>query len=96
RGHLELLETPEQLLAVRRDLEADERWVIVNFSEDAVAWQPHAADAAPESQPAGAQVPPGRPFVVEISSGGAGALSVPGSPFPGRIGPEEAVVLRLA
>ncbi|HXY42684.1 MAG TPA: alpha-amylase family glycosyl hydrolase [Acidimicrobiales bacterium] len=100
RGRLELLESPEPLLAVRREHAGDEVWVLVNFSEEEIVWQPdaetpaarigrsvagHAAKAAPSTR-----------FVVEISSGGLGALSEAGSAYGGRIGPEEAVVLRLA
>ena len=79
RGDLELLETGDQLLAVRRHLGDDVRWVIVNFSAEEVAYQP----------------PTTRLLSVEISSGGAGALSSDGAPYGGRLGPEEAVLLRL-
>jgi alpha-glucosidase len=79
RGDLELLDTGDQLLAVRRHLGDDECWVIVNFSAEEVAYQP----------------PTTRLLSVEISSGGAGALSSDGAPYGGRLGPEEAVLLRL-
>ena len=96
RGDLEVIESPEQLLVVRRELAGDERWVMVNFSEEEVDWQPLAARAAGGAAAAGEEASPRTPFVLEISSGGAGALSAAGSPYRGRLGPEEAVVLRLA
>jgi alpha-glucosidase len=82
RGNLELLGAPEQLLVVKRELAGEARWVAVNFSEDEVAWQPVAGSPASS--------------IVEISSGGEQALSSAGMPYEGRLGPEEAVVLRLA
>jgi alpha-glucosidase len=78
RGDLDLVESGDQLLAVRRHLGDDERWVIVNFSAEDVAFRPPAATS----------------LTVEISSGGDGALSAEGSPYGERLGPEEAVVLR--
>jgi alpha-glucosidase len=81
RGDLELLEAPDQLLAVRRHLEGEQWWVVVNFSSDNVAWAPQPGASS---------------LVVEITSAGAGALCSDGSLYEGILGPEEAVFLRPA
>ncbi|MGH9170325.1 MAG: alpha-amylase family glycosyl hydrolase [Acidimicrobiales bacterium] len=75
RGDAELCETPADLLAVRRHLDGEQRFVLVNFGDGELAWSP-----------------PGD-WTVELTSGGEGALSRPGSVYGGRLGPEEAVVL---
>jgi alpha-glucosidase len=80
RGDLELLESPPSVLAVKRAGDDDERWVLVNFSEDPILFVP----------------PPARSLRVEITSGGHGALGTAGLLWGGRLGPEEAVILRPA
>ena len=92
-GDLELLEAPGDLLVARRQLESEVRWVVVNFSPEAVGWSPPAAGGTTSARGGGHEGPR---FTVELSSGGEGALSQDGSSFEGRVGPEEAVVLRLA
>jgi hypothetical protein len=68
------------VLAVKRAGDDDERWVLVNFSEDPILFVP----------------PPARSLRVEITSGGHGALGTAGLLWGGRLGPEEAVILRPA
>jgi alpha-glucosidase len=80
RGDLELLAAPPQLLAFRRHLDGDESWLVVNFSQDEVAWAPVTATR----------------LVVGIGSAGEGALCSDGSAYEGTLGPEEAVFLRPA
>jgi len=81
RGGVELVEAPDQVLAVRRHAEGHESWVVVNFSEDDVTWAPVTGATA---------------LIVEISSAGEGALCSNGSHYEGALGPEEAVYLRPA
>jgi alpha-glucosidase len=78
RGELELLETPDQVLAVRRVLDGDQRWVVVNFGDEPIAWAPVASVAVE----------------VQVTSGGEGACNVANSAYGGVLGPEEALVLR--
>ncbi|HKH88375.1 MAG TPA: alpha-amylase family glycosyl hydrolase [Acidimicrobiales bacterium] len=54
RGDLELLDTSGDVLAVRRTLDGDDRWVAVNFGAEAADWAP-----APDAR-----------YTVEITSAG--------------------------
>jgi alpha-glucosidase len=81
RGALELLDAPDDVLAVRRAHGAhdgDHRWVAVNFAAEAVEWAPAG----------------GALYTAEITSGADGARSVAGTEYAGSLGPEEAVILR--
>ncbi|MHB1511006.1 MAG: alpha-amylase family glycosyl hydrolase [Acidimicrobiales bacterium] len=107
RGELELLDTPDEILAVRRHGVGEERWIAVNFSQAAIAWQPPAPQGSPAPQgpspvPApkvleGSPAPQEPPlFVVELTTGGQGSLTREGAGYEGQLGPEEAVILRPA
>jgi alpha-glucosidase len=78
KGATELLESPDDVLAVRRTAGADECFVLVNFSAAPITWRPPTAEA----------------LLVMISSAGEEALSTPGSAYDGALGPEEAVIVR--
>jgi alpha-glucosidase len=80
RGSLELLDSPDDVLAVRRTAGSDECFVLVNFSAAPVTWAPALHER----------------LRVAMSSGGEGALCENDSPYEGVLGPEEAVVLRLS
>lgn len=90
RGDLDVLESPDDILAVRRHVSDDQRWVVVNFSGVEAAWQPPRPPGPPGLTGSGTAPA----LVVEISSGGDGAHAKAGSRYDGRLGPEEAVVLR--
>lgn len=79
RGDAELGEVTGNLLAVRRHIDGRQRWILVNFGEEAVEWAP---DGGAEG------------WNVALTSGGEGALSRAGTAFGGSLGPEEALVLR--
>lgn len=83
RGDLDVLDSQEDVLAVRRRWQDDERWVAVNFAAEAVEWAPTAHDDEAR-------------LTVEITSGGDRSRCVAGSAFAGQLGPEEAVILRRA
>ena len=79
-GDLELLGSPEDVVAWRRRAPGDERIVAVNFAAEATALPLENA----------------RAWVVEVASGGEGGLAREGTAFGGTLGPEEAVWLRPA
>jgi len=79
-GEIRLLPSPDEVVAFRRERDSDLRVVVVGFGNEGCD-----LDLDP---------PPDGRWVVEVASGGEGALASEGSPFPGRIGPEEALILR--
>jgi alpha-glucosidase len=79
-GSVELVTSPDDVLAVERRAGAEECLVLVNFAAGPVSFTPATT---------------GR-LVVEISSAGDGALSAARSSYDGALGPEEAVILRKA
>ena len=83
RGDLDVLDSHEHVLAVRRHWHDDERWVVVNFADEAVEWAP----APPDDE---------TPLAVDVTSGGEDSRCMAGSAFRGQLGPEEAVILRRA
>jgi alpha-glucosidase len=78
-GTQDLLAGPDGVLAYRR-VNGDERWVVlINFTDDSVVVDNVASWTAAGEDP-----------MVELASDGYGE----GQPFSGRLGPDQAVVLR--
>ncbi len=79
-GDLELLAGPDSVVAFRREREGDVRVVVVGFGDGECALE---LDPPPEGR-----------WVVEVASGGEGGLASEADAYLGRIGPEEALVLK--
>ena len=80
RGDLELVAAPDSVVAFRRGWEGDVRMVVVGFGG--------------EECDVGLDPPAGGTWVVEVASGGEDGLASEGEAYRGRIGPEEALILR--
>ncbi len=93
RGDLDLLSSPEEVLAVCRHGAGEVRWVVVNFSQAAIESQPPVPPPPPQGSPA---PPAPRLLVVELTTGGHGSLTTEGAAYEGQLGPEEGVILRPA
>jgi alpha-glucosidase len=83
-GRLVLLDTDDPVLAYRRELDDDERVVLINFGDEPVAVSGAGVAAEPDGAAASG--------VIEVSTVGRGE----GGPFRGELGPSEAVILRPA
>ncbi|MGH9297375.1 MAG: alpha-amylase family glycosyl hydrolase [Acidimicrobiales bacterium] len=84
-GSLEILPGPEGFLAFRRLAGDDERIVAMSTAAEPLEWLPPTEAATGNS---------GCSYLVEVASGGEGALAREGEIFGGRLGPGEAVILR--
>lgn len=78
-GDLELLATPESVVAFRREWEGDVRVVVVGFGKEECAVELEAPQGG---------------WVVEVATGGEEGLAGEGTAYLGRIGPEEALLLK--
>jgi alpha-glucosidase len=79
-GDLVLVAAPESVVAFRREWAGEVRVVVVGCGEDECT-----VDLDP---------PPDGTWIVEVASGGPGGLGSEAEPYLGRIGPEEALILK--